>query len=455
MQDQDDILQSATARAIRRIVPFTMLMFVLSFLDRVNVGFAKQGIQRDTGIGDYAFAMGLGLFFIGYALFETPSNLIMYRVGARRWMARIMVTWGLVSAATMFVQGTPLFYGLRFALGVAEAGFFPGVALYFTFWFPARVRAQALGQFYFGLCLAFVLGGPLSGALLDLEGLAGLHGWQWMFLVEGVLASAVGVIAFFYLSDRPADAKWLTAGQRAALEAELAREEGQKGHGSAKGLLAVLLDPRVLYCSLIFFISQIGLYGITFYLPAQVSHIMGRGIGLAVGTVSAVPWICAVVACATIPRWSDRTGERRLTATACITVGALGILLAADILGAWAGFVGLCLAAAGIVSLQPIYFTFPMAYLGGRDAAAGLGVITSLGALGGFMAPNLRVWAEHYFNSPTAGLYLICATTALNALLILCFPSVGLDAGHGRRLVTERLAAADGPISPRVGTGVL
>lgn len=230
-------------------------------------------------------------------------------------------------------------------------------------------------------------------------------------------------------------------GQGRASEAELAREEAAKGHGSAhgstRGLLAVLADPRVLYCSLVFFISQIGLYGVLFYLPAQISQIMGRGIGFAVGSMSAVPWVCAFIACATVPRWSDRSGERRLTATACIAVGAGGILLAAGALGPWAGFIGLCLAAAGIVSLQPIYFAFPTAYLGGREAAAGLGIITSLRALGGFVAPNLRVWAEQAFGSPAAGLYAIFAVTALNVVLIYCFPLVGLDAGSGRRLAAR------------------
>ena len=437
MQADEDTLRCATSKAIRRIVPFTTLMFVLSFLDRVNVGFAKQGLQRDTGIGDASFALGLGLFFIGYALFETPSNLVMHRVGARRWMARIMITWGLVSAAMMFAHTERAFYALRFLLGVAEAGFFPGVALYFTYWFPARVRAQALGMFYFGLCLAFVVGGPVSGALLELEGTAGLHGWQWLFLVEGLLASAVGGVALFYLTDRPADATWLTIPQRRALEAELEREEDLKGSAGAyrlgRSLVAVLFDPRQLYCSLVFFISQIALYGVLFYLPAQIAQIMGRNIGFAVGSMSALPWVCAFAACATIPRWSDKTGERRLMATGCITVGAVGILLAAGEFGPWVGFAGLCLAASGIIALQPIYFTFPMAYLSGRDAAAGLGIITSLGALGGFVAPNLRVWAEHAFDSPGAGLYAICGVTVLNIVLIFCFPLVGLHGGAGRR----------------------
>ena len=263
-------------------------------------------------------------------------------------------------------------------------------------------------MFYFGLCLSFVLGGSVSGALLDLEGVAGLHGWQWLFLVEGLLASVVGVVAYSWLSDRPANAAWLTVLQRRALEAELAREEDAKGHGPAhgpaRGLVAVLTDPKVLYCSLVFFISQVGLYGVLFYLPAQISQIMGCGIGFAVGSMSGVPWACARIPCATVPRWSDRRGERRLTATACIAVGAGGILLAAGVFGPWVGFVGLCFAAAGIVSLQPIYFAFPTAYLGGREAAAGFGIITSLGALGGFVAPNLRVWAEQAFCSPAAGL---------------------------------------------------
>ncbi len=440
MVPNEDVLRSATSKAIRRIVPFTMLMFVLSFLDRVNVGFAKQGLQRDTGMGDYAFALGLSLFFIGYALFEAPSNLIMFRVGARRWMARIMVTWGLVSAATMFVHSTPLFYGLRFLLGVAEAGFFPGVVLYFTFWFPARVRAHALGLFYLGLCLSFVIGGPVSGALLELEGVAGLHGWQWLFLVEGLLASGVGVAALWLLTDRPADAAWLTPAERQALEAELEREDGIKehraGHRSGRSVLAVLGDSRVLYCSLIFFVSQVGLYGVLFYLPAQVSQIMGRSIGLAVGSMSALPWVCAFIACALIPRWSDRSGERRLTATGCIAVGAAGILLAGGVFGPWVGFAGLCLAAAGLVTLQPLYFTFPVAYFGGRDAATGLGLITSLGALGGFVAPNLRVWAEHAWGTPDAGLYAVGAVTAVNVLLIFCLPYLGLDAGRRQQTAT-------------------
>ncbi len=433
----DSVLRSATTKAIRRIVPFTMLMFVLSFLDRVNVGFAKQGLQRDTGMGDYAFALGLSLFFIGYALFEAPSNLIMFRVGARRWMARIMVSWGLVSATTMFVQGTTLFYGLRFLLGVAEAGFFPGVVLYFTFWFPARIRAHALGLFYLGLCLSFVIGGPVSGALLDLEGFGGLHGWQWLFLVEGLLASAVGVVAFWVLTDRPADAAWLTPAERQALEGELEREDGLKkrdaAHGSGRSLLTVLADERVLYCSLIFFISQVGLYGVLFYLPAQVSQIMGQGIGLAVGSVSALPWLFAFVACVVVPRWSDRSGERRLTATACIAVGTAGIMLAGGAFGPWAGFAGLCMAATGIVALQPLYFTFPVAYFSGRDAAAGLGLITSLGALGGFVAPNLRIWAEYTWGTPQAGLYAVGAVTGLNIALIFCLPYLGLDAGRGNQ----------------------
>jgi MFS family permease len=197
MQQDHAMLGEATRRALRHILPFVLLMYILAFLDRVNVGFAKEAFQTDTGIGNAAFAMGAGLFFIGYALFETPSNIVMHRIGAKLWMARIMVTWGVISTGMAWAHDIHTFYVLRFLLGVAEAGFFPGMMLYFTYWFPQASRGKVVGIFYFGPCLAFIFGSPLSGALLELDGLAGLHGWQWLFVTEGCLASVVGVVAFF------------------------------------------------------------------------------------------------------------------------------------------------------------------------------------------------------------------------------------------------------------------
>ncbi len=421
MANKVEDLNEGTKVAIRRVVPFVVLLYILSYLDRVNVGFALQGLQRDIGLTYAQFAFGLSIFFVGYAFLETPSNLIMHRVGARIWLARIMITWGMITTATAFINSVTSFYVLRSLLGIAEAGFFPGVLLYFTFWFTDHVRARVLGRLWLGQCLALVIGGPLSGALLDLDGFAGLRGWQYMFLIEGILTVLVGIWTLWFLTDRPANAAWLTPGQRLAIEEELARERRVNVVlESSIPAYRLLVDVRVLYCSAIFFISGVTLYGITFFLPAQIAQLLGRQIGFISGIVSAVPWICAFIACAIMTRWSDRRQERQYTLTACIAVAVLGISLAGGAAGPMVSFLGLCLAAAGIVAAQPIFFTLPVSFLSGRNAAAGLGIIASSGSLGAFVAPNLRVWAEQFFGSPAAGLYMIGAVAALNVVLVLC-----------------------------------
>lgn len=283
------------AKVSWRLLPFLLLMYILAFLDRANVGFAKLAFQADTGISDAAFAFGAGVFFVGYALLEVPSNLIMHKVGARIWMCRIMVTWGLLSAAMMFAHNEMTFYVLRFLLGVAEAGFFPGVIYYLTQWFPSASRGKAMGFFYFGAPLAFIFGAPLSGLLLEFDGFAGLHGWQWMFMIEGLMASVVGVWAYWYLDNKPADAKWLSAEERQTLQAAISaedREEQSHGHN----LLAVLLQPTVLYLCVIYLLIQASVYGVVFYLPSQVAGLMGSKVGFMVGLVSAIPWVCALFA---------------------------------------------------------------------------------------------------------------------------------------------------------------
>lgn len=411
----DALIGKVTAR----LLPFLLLMYVLAFLDRANVGFAKVAFQADTGLSDAAFAFGAGIFFLGYAVLEVPSNLIMHRVGARLWMCRIMVTWGLVSAAMMFAHDETTFYVLRFLLGVAEAGFFPGVILYLTYWFPARARGRAMGLFYFGAPLAFIFGSPLSGLLLELDGLAGWHGWQWLFLVEGLLATAVGVWAYFYLDNRPADAAWLSRDEQRTLQAALDAEEAHKyGHGP-HGVAAALRNPRVLYLCAIYGLIQISVYGVVFYLPAQVAGLLGQKVGFAVGLVTAIPWLCALAAAWFIPRHSDRTGERRWTAALTLAVAGAGIAASASVGQPLFALLALCFAAAGFIAVQPVFWTFPTAFLGGAAAAGGIALINSFGALGGFIAPNLKNWAEGAFASAGAGLYLLALTTLLGALLIL------------------------------------
>ena len=414
-------LDRAVAKARSRLVPFLILMYTLAFLDRSNVGFAKQAFQADTGLSDAAFAFGAGLFFIGYALFEIPSNLMLHRVGARWWLARIMVTWGLVSAATMLARGEISFYALRVLLGLAEAGFFPGVILFVTYWFPRRTRGRILGLFYFGYPLSLMFGSPLSGLLLDFDGAFGLKGWQWMYLVEGIGASLVGILAYRALSDHPDQAAWLTPGERAALTTELAAEERAKQGEGPASLGRVFTDGRMLHFTLIYFLIQIGSYGVAFYLPTQVAALLGIKVGLEVGFVSAIPWAVALLAMAVWPDWAVRSGRERLFGGLSVLAIGVGLVIAAHA-PPLVAIAALCLTTAGIASAQPIFWTFPTNYLGGVAAAGGIAAINSVGNLGGFFAPNLRVWAEAAFGTPAASLYALAVAAVLGAGLVMVLP---------------------------------
>ena len=412
--------QASLAEAVRkagwRLLPFLLLLYVLAFLDRANVGFAKQALMRDTGLSEAAYAFGAGLFFAGYAVLEVPSNLLLHRLGARVWLARIMVSWGLISAAMMFARSAPVFCLLRFLLGVAEAGFFPGVILYLTYWFPASARARMLGWFYLGAPLALILGGPVSGLLMEWDGRLGLRGWQWMFLVEGLAAAVVGVWTFWYLPSRPAEAAWLTVLERQALQTKLAEEADARRAHSPGDLWAALRHPRVLRLAGLYLLIQMSVYGVTFYLPAQVEKLLGRPAGWTVGVVSALPWVCALVAAWAVPRWGSRTARPHRLAAGVLLVAAGGIALSASPLPLPA-LLGLCLAAAGFIGVQPVFWTFPTGELTGVAAAGGIALINSFGAAGGFLAPNVRVWTSQLLGVPEAGIFALTATTVAGAVL--------------------------------------
>ncbi|ALL66992.1 L-rhamnonate transporter [Paraburkholderia caribensis MBA4] len=416
--DTRDTLDGIVSQVMRRLLPFLLLMYVLAFLDRANIGFAQKALQHDTGISNAAFAFGAGVFFIGYALFEVPSNLLLHRVGARLWMCRIMVTWGLVSAAMSLAHTSTTFYALRFLLGVAEAGFFPGVIYYLTRWFPQSARARAVGVFYFGAPLAFMFGSPLSGFLLELHGALNLAGWQWLFLIEGGLASVVGVWAFFYLDDRPEDARWLTSQARKTLSAALDDDARAASAHGPRNLLAALVDKRVLLFSAIYLLIQMSVYGVIFYLPQQVAALMGESVGLRVGMVAAVPWICALALTWFVPRRADATGTHRRWAVALLVLAGCGIGVSGATHSPLLAMAALCCAASGFIAAQPLFWTFPTRYLTGAAAAGGIALINSLGSLGGFIAPTLRTSAEHAFQSTSAGLLLLGAASLLAALLI-------------------------------------
>jgi MFS family permease len=414
-------LDSAIVKARTRLLPFLILMYVLAFIDRANVGFAKNVLQADTGLSDAAFAFGAGIFFIGYAVFEVPSNLLMYRFGARVWMSRIMVTWGIVSACTALVHDATSFYVLRTLLGIAEAGFFPGIILFLSNWFPAKIRSQTMGMFYFGFPLALLLGSPLSGLLLDSGNPFGLLPWQWLFVVEGLAASVVGVVAYFYLTDRPSKAAWLDASQRDALDRALREEDERKlAHGPAS-VLAALRDSRVLFCALIYFAVQMSVYGVVFYLPTRIAGLTGGHVGTKVGLLTAIPWIAAIVGTFCVTRMADRHGHHPTWAAAMLALAALGIgasALTSSVVLALGAF---CVAAIGFVSVQPLFWTLPTGYLGGAAAAGGIALINSIGNLGGFVAPNLKGLAEHWAGSPQAGMLSLSAVGLIGAALLLTF----------------------------------
>ncbi len=409
-------LDGAIARAVRRLAPYLMTMYVVSFLDRANIGFAKQALETSVGISESTYALGAGLFFISYSLCGFPSNLILHKIGAKIWISFLMVGWGLASMATMFVNGSTSFYLLRLLLGVMEAGFFPGAILYLTYWFPNRVRGQMLGMFYLGVPLALILGGPLSGLLLEMRPLGGLQNWQWMFLVEGFMAVALGFTAFWFLDNKPANAKWLPAAEKQALIEALANEEKQRRSTGPAKLLPMLRDPRVLGFVFIYGLIQMSVYGSIFYLPAEVSALMHKPAGLEVGLVTAIPWICALCAVYWLPKAADRWNcHRQLAAVILFVAGCASFAFPAA--GPRMGLATLSIAVSGFIAVQPIFWTFPTGYMADTAKAGGIALIGS-GNLGGFLAPNVKVLADVYFHSQRAGLYLLAGITVVNAGLI-------------------------------------
>jgi sugar phosphate permease len=434
-QRRHDLSELATKKVFRRLIPFLLLMYVIAFLDRSNVSFAQEEFEVDFGISAGAYAFGAGLFFVGYAIFEVPSNLLLHKVGARWWLARIMVTWGIIAAAFMFVQGPTSFYILRFLLGVAEAGFFPGVILYLTYWIPARHLSRARGYFYMGIAIAGILGNPLSGGLLELHGFLGLRGIQWMFMIEGLIAVIVGVWAYFYLTDKPRHAKWLPDAERLALAETVEAEDVAKaeGHGPQK-VLRALGNWRVWYFATIYFCIQIAVYGVTFFLPTQVTAITGQKLGFAASLVTAIPWVFALAAVAFFPGLADRTRKHRPIGTTLLLVTAIGIVMS----GVFSGtpvlaIAGLSIAAMGFVAMQPIFWTLPTEYMTGFAAAAGIGLINSLGNLGGFVAPNVRNYFDDTIGG-NAGLYSLAVGAVLGAILFVVtawFKKANeIEAGH-------------------------
>ncbi|KAA9148120.1 MFS transporter [Amycolatopsis acidicola] len=415
-------LAAATTKAFRRLVPLVMVMFVVNYIDRVNIGYAKDALAADSGIGAAAYGLGAGLFFVTYAIFEVPSNILLERYGARFWLTRIMVSWGLVSALMMFAHNETVFYLLRLALGAAEAGFFAGVIFYFTQWFPNRTRGQANAALYSASTIAAVIAGPLSGALLSMHEFLGLRGWQWMFLIEGLAAVLIGVLVWFRLTSRPDQADWLSAAEKTALSERLAAEEAERAaarQDKAPSRWSMLRDPQMLLFCLVYFAAQLAQYSVTFWLPSFVRAIGGLS-EFAIGLIAVVPFVAAFVAILAAGRISDRTGWRRSVLGSGFVLAAVGLAVAAAAAPV-AAVVMLIVATVGFKVAASSFFVIPQQYLVGAMAAPGIALINSIGNLGGFVAPTLLGQVQQRTGSVSAGLLIVAATcvVALGACALL------------------------------------
>ncbi len=378
------------AKITRRLLPFLGIIYLIAYVDRQNVSYAKLQMVGDLGLTEYAYGLGASLFFIGYFLFEVPSNVILERVGARRWFARIMITWGAVTIALAYTQNATMFYILRFLLGACEAGFFPGVLYLLTLWFPFRYRGRMVGSFMFYSAIANAIGAPVGGALLDLNGTLGLKGWQWVFLCTGIPAVIAGLVTLVYLQDRPDDARFLDASEKQWLKATLASEDRTANKKVHANPFAALLDRRVMLLAIWYVSLPLGAYGISYWLPTIVK---GFGVTNTVnGLINIIPWVIVAAALWGVPKLAARTGQVTAFIAGPALLGAAFLVGSVYLPGNALKFACICLAAAGVFSAQPVFWTLPSTFLTGASAAAGLAAINSVGNLGGFVAQNVVPW---------------------------------------------------------------
>ena len=418
----DDIETRTLSRVAWRFIPFLILCYFVAYLDRVNVGFAKLTMDADLELSETAFGFGAGVFFLAYFLFEVPSNIILDKVGARRWIARIMLSWGVISGAMAFIpeisQATGIsaehtFYLLRILLGFAEAGFFPGIIFFLTLWFPAAYRARIVGYFMAAIPLSSALGSPVSASLLGLDGAWGLRGWQWLFIVEALPSILLAVVTFFYLTDRPADASWLDARSRRWLQRRLALEDTRREHVSPASALASLTDTRVLALSLVYFGKVACLYGVGFWLPTIVK---GFGVSIAMtGWVNAIPYVVAFLGMVWWGLRSDPKGERTMHLAIALAIAAIGVGGSAFLADPLVKMIALTLGAFGVYASLPIFWTLPTAFLAGAAVAPGIAAINSIGNLSGYFGPYVMGWIKDATGGFAWGLVTIaaCAVVAL------------------------------------------
>jgi len=415
----DSQREIVVGRVTRRLIPFAFICYVVAYIDRVNIGFASTELQRDLGLSATEYGLGAGLFFLGYCLFEIPSNLILDRVGARRWIARIMIVWGVVSMATMFITDVWTFMVARVVLGIAEAGFFPGMVLYLTYWIPAAERARTNALFMMAAPVSVIIGAPLSEAIMKLNGRLGLHGWQWLFLLEGLPAVILGVFALKVLTDRPEQAAWLPPQEREWLVGTMNAERALRGATGHVSIGRSFTSGRVWLLCAVYFMNTTVTYGIFLWLPRILVEASGAS-GFLLSLLTAIPFVAALVAMVLVGRHSDRTGERKVHVAACALTAATGLVLAVTFRdNVWLLVLSFTLSQMGQRSVMSVFWAIPPMLLGGTAAAAGIALINAVGNLGGFFGPSMMGSLRDLTGGYTGGLLVLAGALVLEAMLVL------------------------------------
>jgi len=410
-------LARAVAKVKRHVLPLFVIMFIVNYIDRVNIGFVRSHLETDLGIGAAAYGLGAGLFFVGYAIFEVPSNMLLQRYGARAWLTRIMFTWGLAAMAMAFVQGETSFYVLRFILGAAEAGFFPGIIYYFTQWLPGADRGKAMAIFLSGSAIASVISGPVSGALLHISGM-GMHGWQWMFLIEGFASVVLCGFVWFWLQSHPSEAKWLSNEEKDALIGAIAEEQrAREATQTVKpSMFKLLADKQIALFCFIYFSIALTIYGATFWLPSMIKK-MGNMGDFQVGLFNSIPWIISIIAMYGFAAMAGKWKYQQAWVAVTLVIASFGMFMSTTG-GPIFAFVAICFAAIGFKAASALFWPIPQGYLDARIAAAVIALINSIGNLGGFVAPTAFGFLEQTTGSIEGGLYGLAITSLVAAVVI-------------------------------------
>jgi ACS family tartrate transporter-like MFS transporter len=431
--ESPDRHREVISKVTRRLIPFAVICYVVAYIDRVNVGFAATALQRDLGLTDSQYGFGAGLFFLGYCFFEVPSNLILERVGARRWIARILIGWGLVSMGMVFVRDVNTFYLARIALGIAEAGFFPGIVLYLTYWIPAADRARTGALFMMASPFAIIIGAPISNWLLALDGMLGLRGWQWLFVVEGLPAVLLGILALRALTDRPRDAHWLTTSEREWLTRTMEEESATRAATGHTSVGRSLRSGRVWLICAIYFLNTVVTYGIFLWLPKIMTEAAGGRQSFLVSVLTALPFCAALVAMFLVGRHSDRTGERKYHVAACAMTASLGLVLAVVFRDNLALVVlSFTLSQIGQRSVQGVFWAIPPIFLGGTAAAACIGLINAIGNLGGWVGPSVMGMLRDATGTYSRGLLVLAAALVVETAIVVSLRLPRRDPGVKR-----------------------